>query len=164
VTELPTWLTIAGAIAAAVGGVGGLTGIALVLKARAERAKLAAEAEKLAAESEKVEADAASQLTDVALKLVTPLSNELTALRAAHSTTQARVGQLESDQRTQHMLLVEHSVWDHLVLARMKDSGVELPPIPPLFPPTAPAQPAPAAAPSTEVTVAVTTTPAEPAT
>jgi len=158
VTELPTWLTIAGAIAAAVGAVGGLTGIALVLKTRAERTKLAAEAEKLSAESEKVDADTASQLTDVALRLVEPLSRQLDSLRIEHTSTQNRVGQLESDAHTQRMLLVEHSVWDHLALARMKDAGVDLPPIPPLFPPQQPA-PAPAT-----VKVEVTATESQPAT
>jgi hypothetical protein len=87
---------------------------------------------------------------------VDPLSRELDSLRLAHSTTQARVGQLESDARTQHMLLFEHSVWDHLALARLRDADVHMDPIPPLFPPT----PTTAAA---EVTVAVTTS-TEPAT
>jgi len=162
VTELPTWLATAGAIAAAVGAVGGLAGLSALMKARAEKKKLAAEAGKVEAETDKVDADTASQLTDVALRLVQPLSAELNTLRTAHATTQARVGQLESDQHTQRMLLVEHSVWDHLALARMKDAGVDLPPIPPLFPPNVHT---PATAPaSTEVTVAVTTTPSEPAT
>lgn len=163
-TDLPTWVLILGALGTAVGAIGGLAGISAVLNARALKRKTISEAGKVEAEAEKVEADAASQLTDVALRLVQPLSAELTALRSAHATTQARVGQLESDQRTQHMLLVEHSVWDHLALARMADAGVELPAIPPLFPPTAPAPTAAAPQGQSSVTVAVTTTPAEPAT
>lgn len=162
-TDLPTWVLILGALGTAVGAIGGLAGISAVLNARALKRKTISEAGKVEAEAEKVEADAASQLTDVALRLVQPLSAELTALRSAHATTQARVGQLESDQRTQHMLLVEHSVWDHLALARMADAGVELPAIPPLFP-QAQAAPAPAQPGQSSVTVAVTTTPAEPAT
>ena len=155
-TELSDWLAITGAVAAALGTIGGLAGVTSLLKARAEKRKLAAETEKTAAEADKVDADAAAQLTDVALRLVQPLSTELDTLRQSHASTQARVAQLESDQHTQRMLLVEHSVWDHLALARMQDAGVDLPPIPPLFPP----RPNEA---GTQVKVEVTT-PAEPAT
>ena len=120
-TELPSWLATVGALAAAIGAIGGLAGLAALTRARAENRKIDAEAGM-------VDADAASQLTDVALRLVEPLRDEMGSLRA-------RVGQLETDARVQHMLLVEHSVWDHLALARMKAEGVEdLPPIPPLFP------------------------------
>ena len=146
-TELPAWLATAGAIAAAIGTIGGLAGLAALLKARAEKKKLTAEADKTHAEADKVDADAAAQLTTVALQLVEPLRDEMGNLRA-------RVGQLETDARVQHMLLVEHSVWDHLALARMKAEGVDdLPPIPPLFP--ARTEPAHAPAGATTVTVEV---------
>lgn len=124
---------VAGGIAAAVGAVGGIGGVVALINSRSSRRKTYAEADS-------TEADAASKLTETALTLVQPLQAQVSELRG-------RVGQLESDQRTQHMLLVEHSVWDHLALARMNESGVALPPIPPLFPP----KPNPAA--SVEVTV-----------
>ena len=46
-TELPSWLASLGAIAAAIGTFGGLAGIAAIVKARAEKAKLKSEAEKV---------------------------------------------------------------------------------------------------------------------
>jgi len=152
VTELPSWLATAGAIAAAVGAVGGLAGLAALIRARAEKRKLDAEADK-------VDADAAEKLTQIALTLVEPMRAEVTRQSGIISQQDqrtleliGRVGQLESDQHTQRMLLVEHSVWDHLALARMADAGVELPPIPPLFPPHAHAD---ARAPRAQATVTV---------
>jgi len=159
VTELPSWLATAGAIAAAVGAVGGLAGLAALIRARAEKRKLDAEADK-------TDADTAEKLTQIALTLVEPMQREVSRQAGIISEQDrrtlelvGRVGQLESDQHTQRMLLVEHSVWDHLALARMADAGIILPEIPPLFPPRP--QPAPAAA---SVTVEVTATEAQPAT
>jgi hypothetical protein len=163
-TELPTWLTYAVAIGGPVGAVGGLAGVSALIKARAERQKLSAEADKVKAETDKTDADAAEKLTQIALTLVEPMQREVSRQAGIISQQDtrtleliSRVGQLESDQHTQRMLLVEHSVWDHLALARMKAVGVEdLPPIPPQFPPRTP--------PAAEVKVEVTTATAEAAT
>lgn len=118
---------VVGAVLAGVGGLGGLAGFGALMNAKASGRKTDAEAEQARAAADNNEADAATKITDAALRLLDPVQQQVAELRG-------RVGQLESDQRTQHMLLVEHSVWDHLALARMKDAGVELPPIPPLFP------------------------------
>ena len=117
------------ALGGIVSTIGGLTGIVALVNSRSARRKTYAEVEQIKASAESNEADAATKITDAALKLLQPVQREVSELRG-------RVGQLESDARTQHMLLVEHSVWDHLALARMRDAGVELPPVPPLFPPT----------------------------
>lgn len=124
---------IIGGIAAAVGSVGGLAGVVAVVNAKSIRSKTYAEADQIKAAAESSEADAATKITDAALKLLQPVQTEVSELRG-------RVNTLETAARTQHMLLVEHSVWDHLALARMRDAGVELPPIPPLFPPAASSQ------------------------
>lgn len=107
------WPLIFG-ILAALGGIGGLGGLGALLVAKSQ--------------GKKNEADAAGSIVNAATALVAPLQGEVGRL-----TT--RVGVLESDAAIQRQLLVEHSVWDHLALARMTDANVELPPVPPLFPP-----------------------------
>jgi len=149
---------IALAVVGAIGTIGGMGGLVALFNANAVRRRTDAETISLKSASEKTDADAADKITDTALKLIAPLEREvqrqaavinqqqaamsLTQTQANQtqvtlSQTQARVGQLESDARTQHLLLVEHSVWDHLALMTLKENGVNLPPIPPLFPPSA---------------------------
>jgi len=148
-----------GLIAGAIGTLGGLGGVVALINSRSARTKVYAEAEQIRAAAESSEADAAGKITDAALKLMEPLQTEVSRQSRLTGELHTRVGQLESDARTQHMLLVEHSVWDHLALARIKDAGVDLPPIPPLFPPSAPAGASSVtthAAGSTQVNVQVT--------
>lgn len=143
---------IIGGVAAAIGTVGGFGGVVALINARSIRTKTYAEADQIKAAAEGVEADAASKITTAALQLMQPLQTEVARQSGEVTKLHTRVGQLESDARTQHMLLVEHSVWDHLALARMKDANVDLPPIPPLF-----SRPPPRSAhDSTQVNVQVT--------
>lgn len=103
-----TWAFILGLGGLAVGGGGAVS----LYKARSERSKN--------------DADASKSIAEAATALIDPLRSELGILTG-------RVATLESEARAQHLLLVEHSVWDHLALTELRRLDVELPPIPPLF-------------------------------
>lgn len=100
------------AVLGALGGLGGLAGIAALVKSRAE--------------SRKTDAEGAEAITRAATGLLEPMRHELTSLRS-------RVQTLEVDQLNQRMLLVEHSVWDHLAVHHLAQAGIDVPPVPPLF-------------------------------
>lgn len=99
-------------------------------KNRADAHKAAAEGEKAEVEADKVRIDQAKELTEIAMKLVQPLHDGLSAVTTdLQKHKEADAAARESRRRA----ALEHMAWDTVVVEQLRANGIEVPPPPPLF-------------------------------
>lgn len=127
--------TLLMSLATAVGGIGGLTGIAALVNSKTERfAK---------------KADATEAITQAATALVGPLQQEIGRLSGRVEVLEAEKDRRDAREREEANLRAVHEQWDRDTIAAAEAAGITLTPPPPLTLPTPELEPA-APAPATE--------------